>query len=105
MVFVATRVDVTPLPLLLRMVAAFSALHLLLVFGEISMTHATAHARLAAHEMTRGRFALFFRVSVLLVLAGCVAPWIGIWASPAALAGVLAFEHAWVQAGQAVPLA
>ena len=105
MLFVASRIDAALLPTLLRMIAAFSALHLLLVFSELSLTHATAHARLAAWEMTRGRFAVFFRSSVLLVIAGCAAPWLGGWAAPAAMAGVLAFEHAWVQAGQAVPLA
>jgi hypothetical protein len=30
------------------------------------MTHATAHARLAAWEMTSGRYAVFFRAGVSL---------------------------------------
>jgi hypothetical protein len=40
-----------------------------------------------------------------LVAAGLLAPWIGAAAAPPALFGLLAFEHAYVQAGQAVPLA
>jgi hypothetical protein len=33
------------------------------------------------------------------------APWLGIAAAPLALAGLLLHEHAYVQAGQSVPLA
>jgi hypothetical protein len=33
------------------------------------------------------------------------APWIGVAAVPFALLGLLAHEHAYVQAGQSVPLA
>ena len=41
---------------LLWIVAGSGLLHLLLVAGEATLTHATAHARLAAHEMTAGRY-------------------------------------------------
>jgi len=34
-----------------------------------------------------------------------MAPWLGVAAAPLALAGLLAHEHAYVQAGQVVPLA
>jgi formate-dependent nitrite reductase membrane component NrfD len=80
-------------------------LHLLLVWSEITLAHPTAHARLAAEEMTVGAFRQYFRAGVALVAVGVAAPWIGIPAALPALIGLLAHEHAYVQAGQAVPLA
>ncbi len=91
--------------ILLRALAASSLLHLACVWGESTLTHVTAHARLAAWEMIRGRFRSFFWAGIVLVAAAVAAPWIGLAAAPLALAGLLAFEHAYVQAGQAVPLA
>jgi hypothetical protein len=41
----------------------------------------------------------------VLVAAAVAAPWIGVAAAPLALVGLLAHEHAYVQAGQSVPLA
>ncbi len=82
-----------------------SVVHLLMVAGEASLTHPTAHARLASWEMTNGRYRMFFWVGAVLVLGGAAAPWIGVAAVPLALAGLLAHEHAYVQAGQSVPLA
>ncbi|MHB1930216.1 MAG: 4Fe-4S dicluster domain-containing protein [Acidimicrobiales bacterium] len=79
--------------------------HLLLVGGEITLTHPTAHAHLATEEMTRGRFARFFWPGVALVAVAVAAPWIGVAATPFALVGLLVHEHAYVQAGQSVPLA
>jgi Fe-S-cluster-containing dehydrogenase component/formate-dependent nitrite reductase membrane component NrfD len=79
--------------------------HLLMVAGEVTLAHPTAHARLAAWEMTRGRYAGWFRSGLVFAACGLVAPLIGAWAGPLALAGLLAHEHAYVQAGQAVPLA
>jgi hypothetical protein len=38
-------------------------------------------------------------------LIGVFAPWLGLSAVPFALAGLLLYEHAYVQAGQSVPLA
>lgn len=92
------------------LVAAASGAHLLFVLGETTLTHPTAHARLAVHEMTGGRYRAFFLASVVLVLLGVAAPFapVAVLAAPAALAaliGLLAYEHAYVQAGQAVPLA
>ena len=91
------------------LVAATSAAHLLFVLGETTLTHATAHARLAVHEMTGGRYRDFFLAGVVLVMVGIVAPLtsgpLTALAALAALAGLLAYEHAYVQAGQAVPLA
>jgi Fe-S-cluster-containing dehydrogenase component/formate-dependent nitrite reductase membrane component NrfD len=90
---------------LLWTLAGTTVLHLLLIFGELTLTHTTAHARLATWELTRGRFKPFFWTGILLTLAGCAAPWLGLAAVPLALIGLLLYEHAYVQAGQAVPLA
>lgn len=90
---------------LVAVLAVSSLIHLLFVLGEGTMTHPTAHAKLAAYEMIRGRYARFFWVGVALVAGGVLAPWIGMAAAPLALAGLLAHEHAYVQAGQSVPLA
>ena len=85
--------------------AVAAGAHLLLVAGETTLPHVTAHAHLATVEMVRGRFARFFWAGLLLVAAAVAAPWIGVAAAPLALAGLLAHEHAYVQAGQSVPLA
>jgi hypothetical protein len=79
--------------------------HLLLVLGEVTLTHPTAHARLAAHEMIAGRFRGHFWTGALLTAVGLAAPLAGAWVAPLALAGLAAHEHAYVQAGQSVPLA
>jgi formate-dependent nitrite reductase membrane component NrfD len=84
---------------------AASLLHLLSIFGEITLAHPTAHAQLAAAEMISGAFRWYFWGGVALVVVGMTAPWIGVLAVPFALVGLLAHEHAYVQAGQAVPLA
>jgi Fe-S-cluster-containing dehydrogenase component/Ni/Fe-hydrogenase subunit HybB-like protein len=82
--------------------------HLLLLVGEAALPHPTAHARLAAWEMTRGRFRGWFAAGAAASLVALVAPWLPAAATPlaaAGLIGLLAYEHAYVQAGQAVPLA
>jgi Fe-S-cluster-containing dehydrogenase component/formate-dependent nitrite reductase membrane component NrfD len=84
---------------------ATSLAHLLLVWGETTLAHPTAHAALAVWEMTKGRYAAFFWAGLALTLGGVLAPWLGIAAAPLALAGLLLHEHAYVQAGQSVPLA
>lgn len=90
----------------LLIVTALSALvHLLMVLGEVTLTHATAHARLATWEMVKGRYKAFFWTGIVLTIATLPAPWVGVMIAPVALIGLLAFEHAYVQAGQAVPLA
>lgn len=85
--------------------AIAAALHLLFVAGEMTLTHPTAHAHLAAAEMLRGRYAGFFWPGLVLVAVGVATPWIGLVAVPFALLGLLAHEHAYVQGGQCVPLA
>jgi Fe-S-cluster-containing dehydrogenase component/formate-dependent nitrite reductase membrane component NrfD len=79
--------------------------HLLLVLGEVTLTHPTAHAWLAAHELIAGRFRGYFWAGAVLTVAGLAAPLAGAWVAPLALAGLAAYEHAYVQAGQSVPLA
>ena len=96
---------VTPLA---WVVAATSALHLLMVLGEVTLPHATAHARTAVHELLAGRFALTFRAGLVLSALALAAPLSGVvavLAAGAALIGLLLYEHAYVQAGQSVPLA
>lgn len=96
------------------LLAASAAAHVLLVAGEITVTHPTQHARMAAHAMTGGRYARFFwpglaavtaAAALAAVAAGTGVPAAGIATIPLALAGLLAHEHAYVQAGQSVPLA
>jgi Fe-S-cluster-containing dehydrogenase component/formate-dependent nitrite reductase membrane component NrfD len=92
-----------------------SLFHLLMIWGEVTLTHPTAHARLAVREMVRGRYSAFFWIGLTLALLCCLAPWlslmgdfdmlIGLVASALALSGLLSYEHAYVQAGQSVPLA
>ncbi len=82
-----------------------AAAHVLLTLGEITVSHPTEHAHLAAAAMTRGRYARFFWPGLALVAVSVAAPWIGVAAGPLALAGLLAGEHSYVQAGQSVPLA
>ncbi len=90
---------------LLWLLAASALVHLLFVLGEATLPHPTAHARLAAREMIRGRFARYFWGGIALVAVAVSAPALGPLVAVAALAGLLLHEHAYVQAGQAVPLA
>jgi formate-dependent nitrite reductase membrane component NrfD len=87
------------------LLAGTALAHLAMVAGEVTLTHSTAHAHLAAREMTRGRYAGFFWAGVLLAAIAVFAPLVGIAAVPLSLAALLAHEHAYVQAGQSVPLA
>jgi Fe-S-cluster-containing dehydrogenase component len=102
--FAVWRED-TALAPLAWVLAVSSLLHLLLVWGETTLTHPTAHAHLAVREMTRRRYAAFFWAGLALTLLGAFAPFIELAAVPLALTGLLLYEHAYVQAGQSVPLA
>ena len=108
-----------------------SGVHLLMLAGEVLMPAPTAHAKQAEREMTSGRYRAWFRVGVVGALAGAAAAWVGaglgaeavlgvglgmetgqglgagwgLGAAVAGLVGLLAYEHAYVQAGQSVPLA
>ena len=90
---------------LLWLLAGTSVAHLAAVAAETTLPHATAHAHLAAHELTHGRYAAYFWPAAALVAVAAFAPVIGLAAAPLALIGLLLYEHAYVQAGQAVPLA
>jgi len=100
---------------LLWILALSTLLHLLLTWGEVSLTHPTAHARLAIWEMVRGRYrsdfwmgmflSLLAGVLPALVLGEFIGPSFAIGSAPLALVGMMLFEQAYVQAGQAVPLA
>jgi Fe-S-cluster-containing dehydrogenase component/formate-dependent nitrite reductase membrane component NrfD len=102
---VAAALEPVALPALLWLLSGASLIHLLMVAGETTVTHGTAHAHLALRELTRGRYGTYFWIGTVLVALAVAAPWIGPAAAASALAGLLAFEHAYVQAGQAVPLA
>ena len=101
--------------LLIAMLAITSFVHLLMVWGEVSLTHPTAHARLAIHEMVHGRYRSDFWIGIILSLLGGAMPAlallnivslsIGASGAPLALIGLMLFENAYVQAGQSVPLA
>jgi Fe-S-cluster-containing dehydrogenase component/formate-dependent nitrite reductase membrane component NrfD len=112
-----TFIDVVPgtVVALLWVLAVSSLLHLLMIWGEASLTHPTAHARLAVWEMVRGRYQSEFWMGVALsslglalpglAILGYVSAAIGVGGAPPALVGLMMFEHAYVQAGQSVPLA
>ena len=100
---------------LLRILCITSIIHLLMIWGEVSLTHPTAHARLAIWEMTKGRYKADFWTGIILSLIGGLLPLIpmfdaslmsiGVAGAPLALIGMMLFENAYVQAGQSVPLA
>jgi Fe-S-cluster-containing dehydrogenase component/formate-dependent nitrite reductase membrane component NrfD len=102
--FAAWRAEAALTPLAWTLCVS-SVLHLLMVWGETTLTHPTAHAALAVREMTRRRYAAYFWLGLALTLFGALAPFIQLAAVPLALAGLLLYEHAYVQAGQSVPLA
>jgi Fe-S-cluster-containing dehydrogenase component/formate-dependent nitrite reductase membrane component NrfD len=85
--------------------AVAAAVHLALVAAEVTVPHGTAHAHLATQELYRGKYRALFWTSALFIGAAIAAPWIGTAATPLALLGLLAYEHAYVQAGQCVALA
>jgi formate-dependent nitrite reductase membrane component NrfD len=101
--------------LLLWALGITSLIHLLMVWGEVSLTHPTAHARLAIWEMVNGRYKVDFWVGIILSFLGGILPLlaalgvlnisIGVGGAPLALIGLMLFENAYVQAGQSVPLA
>ena len=87
-----------------------TVVHLLMVWGEASLTHGSAHARVASWEMTRGRYRAHFWLGILLSLAGAAILVLGgimglTTAMVTVFAGMMLYEHAYVQAGQSVPLA
>ncbi|HCK59667.1 MAG TPA: ferredoxin, partial [Gemmatimonadetes bacterium] len=66
----------------------------------------TAHAKLAARAMTRGAYAHLFWVAMPLgLVALAFATSTPLISAGAALVSLFMYEHAFVQAGQSVPLA
>ena len=98
---------VTPdlVPLLATIAATATAFHLILIAAEVLTPHPTAHARLAVHEMVRGRYRIEFAAGVIFQLLGLVSMPFQAEAAALMLLGLLLYEHAHVGAGQAVPLA
>ncbi|MPZ68032.1 MAG: 4Fe-4S dicluster domain-containing protein [Actinobacteria bacterium] len=86
-------------------VAVSAGIHLLMTMGEITLGESTSHGSLAVWEMTRGRFRWYFASGVVLCAVALETSVLGPIGAIAALLGLLAHEHAYVQAGQAVPLA
>jgi formate-dependent nitrite reductase membrane component NrfD/ferredoxin len=86
-------------------IAIGSVTHLLILLGELTLPHGTAHAHFAVREMIKGRYRTFFWTGIALAGLACLAPMWGSAAAVAGLLGVLCYEHAYVQAGQSVPLA
>lgn len=105
----------TDVTVLLWILVTTSVIHLLMVWGEVSLTHPTAHARLAIWEMVQGRYRNDFWGGTILSFIGALLPLlavlgvvnlsIGVAAAPFALIGLMLFENAYVQAAQSVPLA
>ena len=95
--------------------AVSSLLHVLMIWGEVSLTHPTAHARLAIWEMVWGRYKGDFWLGTTMSILGGLVPWLallgvitptfGVAGAPFALIGLMLYENAYVQAGQSVPLA
>jgi len=116
MYFGAISIRAVPIHQPLTWVLAISSLlHLLMIWGEVSLTHPTAHARLAIWEMVYGRYKGDFWMGTGLSLLGGLIPWLavlnlisptmGVAGAPFALIGLMLYENAYVQAGQSVPLA
>lgn len=82
------------------------------LMGEVAARHGSANASAAAYQMTRGRYAPWFWAALALGTAGPLLLLVGTpaggFAGPAAaalaLAGLWMYEHAFVMAGQAVPI-
>jgi hypothetical protein len=97
------------------LLAITSLINLLMIWGEVSLTHPTAHARLAVWEMVYGRYRSDFWMGIALSALGGLLPWLGLLhvipstlgvaGAPLALIGLMLYENAYVQAGQSVPLA
>jgi len=92
--------------------ALFLVLHLLIVLGEVGMTHATDNATYAAHWLVRGPCRNQFWIGA--VGLGGFGPLLLLWVAPSnvavaalsgalALAGLYAYEWCFVMAGQSVP--
>jgi Fe-S-cluster-containing dehydrogenase component/formate-dependent nitrite reductase membrane component NrfD len=82
-----------------------SATHLATVAGELLAPHGSESARLAVWNLSHGSIGTWFWTSTALIAIGLAAPIVPSVAAIAALSGLAAYEHAYVRAGQSVPLA
>jgi formate-dependent nitrite reductase membrane component NrfD/ferredoxin len=101
----ALHYDPSHVDFLARVTSALAVLNLLLVIGESAMRHPTAKAHLAANEMIKGKYAGAFWLGIVLNAIAIFTPLVGGILAIASLLCILPFEHAYVQAGQEVPLA
>jgi formate-dependent nitrite reductase membrane component NrfD len=90
-------------------------LHVAFALAEALSRHPTREAALSAHTLTHGSLARLFwggatgvggalALIALALFARTGLEPVAVLAAALALAGLLAYEHAWVQAGQSVPL-
>jgi Fe-S-cluster-containing dehydrogenase component len=104
---IAAFVEAEAVGALAGVAAGATLLHLLLIGSQATMGRVTAHTRLATREMTSGRYGHSFWLGVALQGLGAAALLFapGPLGAVLVLAGLLAFDHALLQAGQSVPLA
>jgi len=111
----AALVDQNSLRPISTVLALGLGISLCLMLSELSLPHATAHARQAMNHMTRGRSAAPFWIGVMTfgtVLPLAFAAWaaaggpalVGAVAAICALAGLAWYEDMYIRAGQSVPL-
>lgn len=85
-------------------------LHIALVLSEALIPHMTADAAKAARNMIKGRFRVYYWTGLIVggvlpfIISFSYVPGIVEIASLLVIVGLLAYEHAYVQAGQSVPL-
>lgn len=109
-------------PVLVLIMAAALAVHLLFVLAEIFTPHANSHVRLAVANLTSGRLRARFWGGAMLLGVVCplailafiaavlpgrfdlAAGVLAAGAAAAALVGLLVYEDVWVTAGQSVPM-
>lgn len=88
------------------------ALHLLLAASQIVVSHESTDGKRASRNMLWGRYAAYYWTGVLigallplvLVLGASAGDGLMVSGAVAALVGLALYEHAYVQAGQSVPL-
>ncbi|MCY0876134.1 MAG: polysulfide reductase NrfD [Firmicutes bacterium] len=87
------------------------AVHLALILSEWVIPHTIEDAKRAAHHMIYGQYKGYYWTGMLVgaaipLILGIffASPIIAVVASVLALIGLLSYEHAFVQAGQSVPL-
>lgn len=86
-------------------------LHLVLIISEMVIPHTMEGAKRAAHHMIYGKYRFYYWTGLVVgaLIPSLLALFVGsiivpVISSVLALIGLLAYEHAYVQAGQSVPL-